>query len=84
VEKPSLHDRWINGGYMVVEPDVLEEIQSDETSLEYDVLQLLGRQGRLGAYRHRGFWMCVDTGKDLERLRKMWVSGAAPWTRKHG
>ncbi|MER3395972.1 MAG: glucose-1-phosphate cytidylyltransferase [Acidimicrobiia bacterium] len=84
VEKPSLDDRWINGGYMVVEPDVLEEIQSDETSLEYDVLQLLGRQGRLGAYRHRGFWMCVDTGKDLERLRKMWVSGAAPWTRKHG
>lgn len=81
IEKPPLRDRWINGGFMVVEPEVLDAVESDDTSLEYDVLQRLGREGRLGAYRHSGFWMCVDTGKDLERLRNLWTSGAPPWTR---
>ncbi len=81
LEKPPLEGRWINGGFMVVEPEVLEMIESDETSLEYDVLQTLGRQGRLGAYRHSGFWTCVDTSKDLERVRMMWESGKAPWAR---
>lgn len=81
LEKPVLEDRWINGGFMVVEPEVLDSIESDETSLEYDIIQELSRQGRLGAYRHTGFWMCVDTSKDLERLRGLWASGAAPWTR---
>ncbi len=81
VEKPVVEDRWINGGFMVFEPEVLELIDSDETSLEYDVLQELSRRRRLGAYRHRGFWMCVDTGKDLERLRSLWRSKSAPWTR---
>jgi glucose-1-phosphate cytidylyltransferase len=84
LEKPPLEDRWINGGFMVFEPEVLDMIKSDEASLEYDVLQDLSRQGRLGAFRHSGFWMCVDTGKDLERLRNLWSSGTAPWVREDG
>jgi glucose-1-phosphate cytidylyltransferase len=70
---------WINGGFMVFEPAVLDLISADDVSLEADVLERLSREGELVAYRHGEFWQCVDTLRELRALRSMWDSGAAPW-----
>jgi glucose-1-phosphate cytidylyltransferase len=67
-EKPFL-EKWINGGFMVCETDLIHDLGA-EVSLEEHVLPLLASSGKLGAYRHVGFWQCVDTVKDLEALEK--------------
>jgi glucose-1-phosphate cytidylyltransferase len=79
VEKPHHQDRWINGGFMVLEPEVLDRIPSYKASLEADVLEPLSEEGRLGAFKHSGFWACMDTSRDLEQLRELWDSGSPPW-----
>jgi glucose-1-phosphate cytidylyltransferase len=76
-EKPSL-DRWINGGFLCFEPGALEYIAPDSV-LEREPLERLAADGELGAYRHEGFWDCMDTYKDAVLLNDLWESKRAPW-----
>ncbi len=79
-EKPQLHEGWINGGYFVIEPAFFELIDGDETMMEREPLERAAAMGELMAYRHDGFWHCMDTKRDHELLESMWVKGA-PWVR---
>jgi glucose-1-phosphate cytidylyltransferase len=78
-EKPQAGEGWINGGFFVMEPGVLDYIQGDETYLEREPLERLAKDGQLAAFRHDGFWQCVDTLRDLRLLESLWESGRAPW-----
>jgi glucose-1-phosphate cytidylyltransferase len=78
-EKPQLGEGWINGGFMVVEPRVLDLIEGDQTNFEADVLERLGMEGELMGYPHDDFWQCMDTLRDVRYLRSLWDSGKAPW-----
>lgn len=69
----------INGGYMVLDPKVIDYIDGDSTVFEKDPLEALVRDGELMAYKHDGFWQCMDTLRDKELLEKIWNSGEAPW-----
>jgi glucose-1-phosphate cytidylyltransferase len=77
VEKPK-SDRWINGGFFCFEPSVLELIDDDAT-LEREPLERLASAGELRAFRHEGFWDCMDTYKDALLLNDLWAAGRAPW-----
>lgn len=83
-EKAQLQEGWINGGFMVLEPAVLDLIGGDEDVLEKDVLPQLAAQGKLRAYLHPGYWQCMDTLRDLRTLQEQWASGAPPWVRQKG
>jgi len=76
-EKPRL-DYWINGGFFVCEPAFLDRLD-DDCVLEREPLERTAAAGRLGAYRHPGFWDCMDTYKDAVTLNDLWKSGEAPW-----
>lgn len=78
-EKPQAGESWINGGYLVLEPGVLRYLSGDQASLEMETLSRLASDGQLAAYRHDGFWQCMDTVRDLQLLQGYWVSGQAPW-----
>jgi glucose-1-phosphate cytidylyltransferase len=78
-EKPQIGEGWINGGYMVFEPSVLDLIPGDETSLEIDVLESLARNRQLAAFQHEGFWQCMDTLRDKRQLEQLWRDRQAPW-----
>ncbi|MBE3098993.1 MAG: glucose-1-phosphate cytidylyltransferase [Planctomycetes bacterium] len=78
-EKPVGDCGWINGGFFVLEPRVLETIEGDATSWEHEVLPSLVKQGQLAAYPHRGFWQPMDTVRDKNHLEQLWASGQAPW-----
>jgi glucose-1-phosphate cytidylyltransferase len=78
-EKPQVGEGWINGGFFVCEPAVLDYLDGDETSLECDALPRLAAAGQLAAYRHDGFWQCMDTLRDKRLLEALWQSGRAPW-----
>jgi glucose-1-phosphate cytidylyltransferase len=77
VEKPR-SEHWINGGFFCFEPGVLDYIGADSV-LEREPLERLAAEGQLGAYRHSGFWDCMDTYKDAVELDDLWSSGKAPW-----
>jgi glucose-1-phosphate cytidylyltransferase len=77
-EKPQLHEGWINGGYFVIEPSFFDLIDNDETMLEREPLELAANMGELMAYKHPGFWHCMDTKRDHELLEDLWKKGA-PW-----
>jgi len=77
-EKPQLHDGWINGGFFVIEPDFFDYIEGDETMLEREPLEKAAHEGQLMAYRHSGFWQCMDTKRDHEVLEGLYKKGA-PW-----
>ncbi len=77
-EKPQLGEGWINGGYFIVEPAFFDLIEGDATMLEREPLEQATRAGELMAYRHDGFWHCMDTKRDHELLESMWAKGA-PW-----
>ena len=79
IEKPQIGEGWINGGYMVMEPEVLARIEGDATVLERDVLERLASEGQLVAFRHEGFWQCMDTIRDKRLLEGLWQAGNAPW-----
>ena len=76
-EKPRL-DRWINGGFFRFEPGALDYIETDSV-LEQAPLERLAADGQLGAYRHEGFWDCMDTYKDAVLLNDLWAAGDPPW-----
>ena len=78
-EKPDGDNSWINGGFFVLQPSVLERIAEDRTSFESDVLPQLAADGELNAYKHSGFWQPMDTLRDRTRLEEMWATGHAPW-----
>jgi glucose-1-phosphate cytidylyltransferase len=78
-EKPQIGEGWINGGFMAFEPEVFRYLENDQTILEAHVLEKLAEEGKLGAYRHDGFWQCMDTVRDLKVLQSFWDSGKAPW-----
>ena len=82
-EKPSDGNQaWINGGYFVLEPEVLDYIDGDQTTWEREPLESLAREGELSAYRHNGFWQPMDTLRDKNVLEDLWQSGKAPWQHK--
>ena len=64
---------------MVLEPEVLDYIEGDNTAFERDVLEKLADKGELMSYQHTGFWQCMDTMRDKEKLEKLWASNEAPW-----
>lgn len=78
-EKSKTDVGWINGGYMVLGPEIFPLIAGDETSLESDPLENLARLGQLMAYKHTSFWQCMDTPRDRSQLEALWESGSAPW-----
>lgn len=78
-EKPDNEMGWINGGFFVVEPSVVDYIEGDETTWEREPLERLARDGALAAYRHRGFWRPMDTLRDQRELEALWNTGRAPW-----
>lgn len=78
-EKPKGDGAWINGGFFVMEPEVLNYISGDTTVLEKEPLEGLARDGQLVAYKHSGFWHSMDTLRDRNQLEDLWNSGVAPW-----
>jgi len=78
-EKPSDEIGWINGGFFVLEPEVIDYIDGDATSFEQEPLKNLARDGKLAAFRHDGFWHPCDTLRDKRHLEKLWAGGSAPW-----
>jgi glucose-1-phosphate cytidylyltransferase len=78
-EKPLGDGAWINGGFFVVEPQVLDLIEGDSTIWEREPLEQLAGSGKLSAFKHRGFWHPMDTLRDKNVLEEMWASGKAPW-----
>jgi glucose-1-phosphate cytidylyltransferase len=78
-EKPKGDGAWINGGFFVLEPQVMEYISGDMTVWELDPLQKLASDGMLSAYKHEGFWQSMDTLRDKNVLEELWRSGTPPW-----
>lgn len=78
-EKSDDDGAVINGGFMVLEPGVLNYIDGDETIFERGPLENIAKDGQLMSYHHKGFWHCMDTQRDKEKLEDLWVSGKAPW-----
>lgn len=78
-EKPEGDGAWINGGYFVLEPDVIDYIGDDAVMWEHDPLKKLASDGQLSAYKHDGFWQPMDTLKDKNYLEKLWKDNKAPW-----
>ena len=78
-EKPSGDGAWINGGYFVLEPNVIDYIDNDATVWEQEPLQNLAKDGLLSAYKHSGFWQPMDTLRDKHFLESLWENDKAPW-----
>ncbi len=78
-EKPQVGEGWINGGFFVLEPQVLDYIEDDQTSWEREPMERIAAEGQLMAFRHGDFWQCMDTLRDLRLLEGLWSSGKAPW-----
>ena len=78
-EKPQAGEGWINGGFLVFEPGLFDYLDNDQSSLEADALERLASDRQLAAYRHEGFWQCMDHLRDVRLLRSLWQSGNAPW-----
>lgn len=78
-EKPQTREGWINGAFFVLEPAVMDYIDGDQMMWEREPMERLAREGQLMAYRHEGFWQCMDTLRDKKLLQEMWESGSAPW-----
>ena len=79
LEKPKNEVGWINGGFFVVDPAVIDGIEGDSTVWEGEPLERLAREGDLMAYQHNGFWRPMDTLRDKRELEQLWMSGQAPW-----
>ena len=78
-EKPQVNQGWINGGFFVLSPKIFDYIEGDLTTFEAEPLERLAAEGQLKTYRHEGFWQCMDTVRDREKLNKMWEDNCAPW-----
>lgn len=78
-EKPKEDSGWINGGFMVLNPEIIDYIEGDNTIFEKEPLESVANEGQLKAFRHESFWQCMDTLRDKELLEKLWSSGQASW-----
>jgi glucose-1-phosphate cytidylyltransferase len=79
LEKPKGDNSWINGGFFVCQPEVVNYIDGDATIFEREPLEKLASEGNLKAYKHNGFWQCMDTLRDKNKLEELWESGTPPW-----
>lgn len=80
-EKPSNSHQWVNGGFFVLEPSVIDLIDGDATVWEQEPMQALAGSGELMAFQHEGFWQPMDTLREKHRLEELWRTGKAPWAR---
>ena len=78
-EKPQASEGWINGAFFVLEPGIFDYIEGDQTGWEKEPMEKLARDGQLMAYRHTGFWQCMDTLRDRRLLEDLLEAGKAPW-----
>jgi glucose-1-phosphate cytidylyltransferase len=79
IEKPQSESGWINGGFLVLEPQIFDYIRGDDVWLEHEPLETLARSRQLCAYKHEGFWQCMDTLRDKRLLEDLWSKNKAPW-----
>ena len=80
-EKSREDGGWINGGFMVAQPEVFDYLEGDDCIFERTPMEKLSAEGQMKAYKHNGFWQCMDTQRDRVRLEQLWQSGEAPWKR---
>lgn len=78
-EKSIEDGGWINGGFMVLNPEIIDYIEGDSTIFEREPLETVAKEGQLKAYKHNGFWQCMDTLRDKELLEKLWAQDQAAW-----
>ena len=78
-EKPQIGEGWINGGFFVFEPQIFGYLEGDASILEVDALEKIASEGQLAAFKHEGFWQCMDTFREKKILETLWQSGKAPW-----
>lgn len=78
-EKPQTAEGWINGAFFVIDPKVFDYIDGDSTQFEKEPMEGLARDGQLMAYKHEGFWQCMDTLRDKHLLQDLWDKGNPPW-----
>jgi len=78
-EKAQIGEGWINGGFLVCEPEIFRYLDGDDSSLEVDALERLAADRHLAAFRHEGFWQCMDTLRDKRLLESLWSGNRAPW-----
>ncbi len=78
-EKPQIGEGWINGAFFVLEPEVFDYVEGDETQWEHEPMERLAADGQLMAYKHESFWQCMDTLREKHILETIWQSGKAPW-----
>lgn len=78
-EKASKNATRVSAGYMVLEPQIFEYLEGDNTCFEKEPLERLASEQQLMAFRHNGFWQCMDTKREHEQLEQMWANGNAPW-----
>ena len=78
-EKPQVSSSWINGGFFVFNSEIFNFIKNDKTLLEREPLERLAKIGELIAFKHHGFWQCMDTMRDKTLLNKLWKERKAPW-----
>ncbi|HWR58011.1 MAG TPA: sugar phosphate nucleotidyltransferase, partial [Thermodesulfovibrionales bacterium] len=78
-EKPEGDGGWINGGFFVLSPKVIDYIEGDDTPWESKSMAMLAKEGQLSVYLHRGFWQPMDTLRDKNHLEDLWAAGKAPW-----
>jgi len=78
-EKPLGDGAWINGGFFILSPKVIDEIEGDHTTWESEPMERLAKAGQLSAYQHNEFWQPMDTLRDKNHLEELWQSGKAPW-----
>ena len=78
-EKPQIGEGWINGGFFVLEPGVLDYIENDQTSFEKDTLELITEDKELVPYLHYDYWQCMDTKRDVVLLNELWDDKSPPW-----
>lgn len=79
LEKPKGDGAWINGGFFVCDPSVIDYIADDSTTFEKEPLEKLAKDGELFSYKHDGFWKCMDTLRDKNQLNEMWANNKAKW-----
>lgn len=78
-EKSDLDAGLINGGFMVLKPEIFKYIKDDSSVFEKEPLETVASEGELIAYKHNGFWQCMDTQRDKQQLESLWTTGKAPW-----
>jgi len=78
-EKDETDAGLINGGFMVMNPEIFSYLKDDKTVLEKEPLQTLAAEGQLMSFHHNGFWQCMDTQREMKKLEDLWQSGSAPW-----